>query len=95
MFAPREPSAIADFALLDGRDTLLRTGTVTLDQSCGSVPASIGFEPLVCDHGQSLVLKLVPRENVERIGVQLFEWHRITRVLRRVPELRLAYRGLY
>jgi hypothetical protein len=95
MFPPRESPAIADFALLDGRDTSLRTGTVTLDQSCGSVPTSIGFEPLVCDHGQPLVLKLVPRENVERIGVQLLEWHRITRVLRRVPELRLAYRGLY
>jgi len=81
--------------LLDGRDTLLRTGTVTLDQSCGSVPTSIGFESLLCDHGQSLVLKLLPRENVERIGVQPFEWHRITRILRRVPELRLAYRGQY
>jgi len=95
MFPPREPSAIADFELLDSRDTLLRTGTVTLDQSCASAPASIGIEPLLCDHGQSLVLKLVPRESVERIGVQLFEWHRITRVLRRVPELRLAYRGQY
>jgi hypothetical protein len=95
MFAPRQPSAIADFALLDSRDTLLRTGTVTLDPSCGSVPTAIGFDPLLCDQGQSLVLKLVPRENVERIGVQLFEWHRITRVLRRVPELRLAYRGQY
>jgi hypothetical protein len=95
MFPPREPSAIADFALLDGRDTLLRSGAVTLDQSCGSVPASIGFEPLLCDPGQSLVLKLVPRESVERIGVQLLEWHRITRVLRRVRELHLAYRGLY
>jgi hypothetical protein len=95
MFAPREPSAIADFELRDSRDTLLRAGTVTLDPSCGLVPASIGFEALPCDPGQSLVLRLVPCENVERIGVQPFEWHRITRVLRRVPELRLAYRGLY
>jgi Methyltransferase domain len=95
MFPLHEPSAIADFALLDSLGTLLRTGSVTLDKSCGSVPASIAFEPLLCESGQSLVLKLVPRENVERIGVQLFEWHRITHILRRVPELRLAYRGLY
>lgn len=95
IFPPLTPSAIADFELLDGRNTVLRTGSVILDQSCGSVPISIGFEPLRCEPGQPFTLKLVPRANVERIGVQVFEWHRITRLLRRVPELRLAYRGQY
>ena len=39
--------------------------------------------------------KLAPHASVERIGVQLLEWHRITRVLRRVPEQRLAWHGVY
>lgn len=95
IFPPNEPLAIADFELLDSRNNVLRAGALTLDQSCGSAPVALRFEPLSREAGQSYALKLVPRANVERIGVQLFEWHRVTRLLRRVTELRLAYRGQY
>lgn len=95
IFPPSETSAIADFKLLDSRNDVLRAGVVNLDQSCATVPVALRFAPLPCEPGQPYVFKLIPRANVGRIGVQLFEWHRITRLLRRVPELRLAYRGEY
>jgi hypothetical protein len=64
-----------------------------LDQACGAAPLGLDFEPLADACGQPLVLTFMPDANVEHIGVQLLEWHRVSRVLRRVPELRLAYRA--
>jgi hypothetical protein len=93
MFAPFEPSAIAAFELHDGSGNLLRRGAVMLDQACGAAPLGLDFEPLADACGQPLVLTFMPDANVEHIGVQLLEWHRVSRVLRRVPELRLAYRA--
>jgi hypothetical protein len=95
MFPPTEPSPIADFEIVDDADTVLRAGSVTIDASCAAVPVTIGFQPLGCEPGSPLTLKLMPRPLVDRVGVQLLEWHRVTRVLRRVREMRLAWRGRY
>lgn len=92
---PLAPAVIADFELIDGTATVLRAGTAGIDASCVTDPMTIGFESVPCEPGQTLTLKLTPHANVERIGVQLLEWHRVTRFLRRVPEQRLAWRGMY
>lgn len=92
---PLEPATIADFQLVDGMNTVLRAGSVSIDASCVSTPVTINFESVSCAPDQALALKLTPHANVERIGVQLLEWHRVTRIFRRVPERRLAWRGMY
>lgn len=95
MFPPIEPVTIADFELTDSNGATLRGGSLNVDQSCNVCPITIDFQPLICDPGRPLTLRLIPRSTVERTGVQVLEWHRITRILRRVRELRLAHRGRY
>ena len=41
------------------------------------------------------MLALTPLAGVDQIGTQLLEWHKVSRILRRVSDLRLAYRGRY
>ncbi len=95
MFPPIAPVSVANYELLDVQNNQLRAGAVTADPSCNSAPFRIDFEPVSCAVDQPLVLRLIPQASVERLGMQLFEWHRITRFVRHVPELRLAYRGRY
>jgi hypothetical protein len=94
MFPPVSPVEIADYELSCAADKVLRVGTLSIDQSCRTALVRIDTETIACADGL-LTLKLVPRPSVEQVGIQLLEWHRVSRFLHRVPDLRLAYRSVY
>jgi hypothetical protein len=94
LFPPVSPVAIADYELCDPSKGVISAGALSVDHSCRTAPVRINFENIVGAGGE-LALKLIPRPSVEQIGIQLLEWHRVSRFLHRVPELRLAYCGLY
>jgi hypothetical protein len=94
MFPPVSPIEIADYELSCAAEKVVRVGTLSIDQSCRTALARIDADNIACADGP-LTLKLVPRQNVEQIGIQLLEWHRVSRFLHRVAELRLAYRCRY
>ena len=95
IFPPSEATIIADCELLDHHGDRLRTAVLAVDESCLATPSAVTFDALPRHSSNQLVLKLTPRASAARIGVQVFEWHRVSVFLRRVLEQRLAYRTRY
>jgi len=94
MFPPVGPVVIADYELSHPSKGVISAGNLSVDHSCRAAPVRIDFENVACADGE-LALKLIPRASVEQIGIQVLEWHRVSRFLHRVLELRLAYRWVY
>jgi hypothetical protein len=94
MFPPVTPVAIADYELSDPSKGVISAGALSVDHSCRTAPVRLNLENVAGADGE-LALRLIPRSSVEQIGIQLLEWHRVSRFLHRVAELRLAGRCLY